>query len=102
MCHCVMLKHKIRKSRKNILSLLESVQEEEEKKNGKMPQYSEVKKRGKNKNALIGKYLKLFFHASNSFSQMKVTTLRKVLIANLRTGQGVYQEQKRRGNLFGM
>ena len=42
-----MLKHKIRKSRKNILSLLETVQDEEEGRKKKIPEYSEVKKKGK-------------------------------------------------------
>ena len=43
-----MLKHKIRKSRKNILSLLESVKdEEEERREESVPGYSEITKRGK-------------------------------------------------------
>jgi hypothetical protein len=53
-----MLKHKVRKSRKNILSLLESVQQEEENSKENVPQYSEIKKRGgkgKNRNVKIGK-----------------------------------------------
>jgi len=41
-----MLKHKIRKSRKNILSLLESVQDEE-KTRKEIPEYSEITKNGK-------------------------------------------------------
>merc|ERR1712032_1257287 len=40
--HRDMLKHKIRKSRKNILSLLDYVQEQEE--DAKIPEYSEIKK----------------------------------------------------------
>ena len=54
-----MLKHKIRKSRKNILSLLESVQQEEETRKENIPSYSEIKKRekkGKDRNVKIGKY----------------------------------------------
>ena len=55
-----MLKHKIRKSRKNILSLLESVQDEEKRRKEDIPEYSEITKRGKKdkkKNIRIGKYL---------------------------------------------
>ena len=37
-----MLKHKLRKSRKNILSLLDYAQEQEE--NDKFPDYAEIKK----------------------------------------------------------
>ena len=40
-----MLKHKLRKSRKNILSLLDYVQEQEE--DAKIPEYSEIKKPGR-------------------------------------------------------
>ena len=43
--HRDMLKHKIRKSRKNILSLLDYVQEQEE--DAKIPEYSEIKKPGR-------------------------------------------------------
>ena len=55
-----MLKHKIRKSRKNILSLLESVQDEEKRRKEDIPEYSEITKRGKKekkKHIRIGKYL---------------------------------------------
>ena len=59
-----MLKHKIRKSRKNILSLLETVQVEEENTKEKIPEYSDVKKRGKKekkkKDKRIGKYFVSF------------------------------------------
>ena len=50
-----MLKHKIRKSGKNILSLLESVTDLERK--GEISEYSEVKKKVKEKkrNVRIGK-----------------------------------------------
>ena len=57
-----MLKHKIRKSRKNILSLLESVHQEEENRKENIPTYSEIKKRekkGKDRNVKIGKYFSL-------------------------------------------
>ena len=101
-----MLKHKIRKSRKNILSLLESVNVGKEEKKDKTPEYSEVRKRGekaKIKNERISKYcIYCIYKIDNTFPQMKVTTLRKVMIASLRTGQGVKQEQKRRENLPGM
>merc|ERR1711971_43202 len=43
--HRDMLKHKLRKSRKNILSLLDYVQEQEE--DAKIPEYSEIKKPGR-------------------------------------------------------
>merc|ERR1711860_410817 len=43
--HRAMLKHKLRKSRKNILSLLDYVQEQEE--DAKIPEYSEIKKPGR-------------------------------------------------------
>jgi hypothetical protein len=51
-----------------------------------------------------GKLVNILRHflASNYLSQVEVTTLRKVMIASLRTGQGVYQEQKGRGKLSGM
>ena len=41
----VMLKHKLRKSRKNILSLLEFHEEDEKREN--VPEYSEIKKAGR-------------------------------------------------------
>ena len=41
----VMLKHKLRKSRKNILSLLEFHEEDEKREN--VPEYSEIKKTGR-------------------------------------------------------
>ena len=40
-----MLKHKLRKSRKNILSLLEFHEEDEKREN--VPEYSEIKKAGR-------------------------------------------------------
>ena len=44
----IMLKHKIRKSRKNILSLLETVKDDEEDRGKEnIPEYSEITKRGK-------------------------------------------------------
>ena len=60
-----MLKHKIRKSRKNILSLLETVQDEEEGRKKKIPEYSEVKKKGKKtkiKSQEIGNFSIYFRH----------------------------------------
>ena len=48
-----MLKHKIRKSRKNILSLLDYVQEQEE--DAKIPEYSEIKKPGRKEKRKKGK-----------------------------------------------
>ena len=44
--HHIMLKHKLRKSRKNILSLLE-FHEEDEKREKNVPEYSEIKKTGR-------------------------------------------------------
>ena len=41
----IMLKHKLRKSRKNILSLLEFHEEDEKREN--VPEYSEIKKTGR-------------------------------------------------------
>ena len=41
----IMLKHKLRKSRKNILSLLEFHEEDEKREN--VPEYSEIKKAGR-------------------------------------------------------
>merc|ERR1711997_1442215 len=43
--HHIMLKHKLRKSRKNILSLLEFHEEDEKREN--VPEYSEIKKTGR-------------------------------------------------------
>ena len=51
--HRDMLKHKIRKSRKNILSLLDYVQEQEE--DAKIPEYSEIKKPGRKEKRKKGK-----------------------------------------------
>ena len=55
-----MLKHKIRKSRKNILSLIESVKEDEDDaRKENIPEYSDITKRGKKdkkKHQMIGKY----------------------------------------------
>ena len=48
-----MLKHKLRKSRKNILSLLDYVQEQEE--DAKIPEYSEIKKPGRKEKKKKGK-----------------------------------------------
>ena len=44
-CGPAMLKHKLRKSRKNILSLLEFHEEDEKREN--VPEYSEIKKAGR-------------------------------------------------------
>ena len=51
--HRDMLKHKLRKSRKNILSLLDYVQEQEE--DAKIPEYSEIKKPGRKEKRKKGK-----------------------------------------------
>ena len=42
-----MLKQKIIKSRKNILSLLESFQDEENRREGDIPEYSDIAKYGR-------------------------------------------------------
>ena len=49
-----MLKHKLRKSRKNILSLLEFHEEDE--KRDTIPEYSEIKKTGRKDKKKKGRY----------------------------------------------
>ena len=59
-----MLKHKIRKSRKNILSLLESVKDDEEDaRKENIPEYSEITKRGKKEKK---KHLRIGKHCSHN------------------------------------
>ena len=54
-CHRTdMLKHKLRKSRKNILSLLEFHEEDE--KRDTIPEYSEIKKTGRKDKMKKGRY----------------------------------------------
>ena len=54
-CHRTdMLKHKLRKSRKNILSLLEFHEEDE--KRDTIPEYSEIKKTGRKDKKKKGRY----------------------------------------------
>ena len=52
--YTAMLKHKLRKSRKNILSLLEFHEEDE--KRGNIPEYSEIKKTGRKDKKKKGRY----------------------------------------------
>ena len=58
-----MLKYKIKKSKRNIISLLDSVKDEEEMKIDEAPQYSEInprRKKLKQKKARIGSILMTF------------------------------------------
>merc|ERR1712032_22663 len=85
--HRDMLKHKIRKSRKNILSLLDYVQEQEE--DAKIPEYSEIKKPGRKEKRKKDEVKNSFDKKSNKpRSKSEVRDKKEEKIRNVETQTG--------------